>query len=180
MDTRSKILEAAERCFYRRGITATGVDALAAEAGVSKRTLYRHFGSKEGVVTTYLERREARWRRRLERGIDGEGPAVDRLIDYLHLYMYSEDPATNRGCAFINASAELAADSHPGRAIIEGSIDRVAEDIAAILEDARVPDARELAEEILLVYEGAMSVTGIRRDDGAGKTAERLIRRLLS
>src|ERR1700710_2254090 len=47
-DMPSRILDAAARCFYRDGIWATGVDALAAEAGVSKRTLYNHFGGKTG------------------------------------------------------------------------------------------------------------------------------------
>ena len=53
---RERILQTATRLFYEQGINVTGVDELAAAAEVSKRTLYKHFGNKEGVVTAYLQR----------------------------------------------------------------------------------------------------------------------------
>ena len=49
-NVREEILDAAERCFYGDGITATGVDALADHAGVSKRTLYNHFPTKQDIL----------------------------------------------------------------------------------------------------------------------------------
>jgi AcrR family transcriptional regulator len=64
-DVPTRILAAAARCFYRDGIWATGVDALAAEAGVSKRTLYNYFGSKDIVIAAYLRQREEHWQAKL-------------------------------------------------------------------------------------------------------------------
>src|SRR3954469_11437904 len=54
---KQRILESADRLFYLRGIRAVGVDAIAAEIGISKRTLYNHFPSKEALIAAYLERR---------------------------------------------------------------------------------------------------------------------------
>ena len=79
-DVRTEILEAAERCFYNHGITATGVDTLAEEANVSKRTLYNHFGSKDGVIAAYMQRRVDRWKQRLANRLEGVEDPLERLF----------------------------------------------------------------------------------------------------
>lgn len=179
-NVRTRILDAAERLFYEQGITATGVDALARRADVSKRTLYNHFGSKEGVVTAYLERREARWQERLAEALEGAQTPTERILAYVRSYCESNDLNDFRGCAFINASAELSDESHRGLGVIRGSISGVERGVADILADAGVPDPEELAGQILVVLEGAMSVSGIRRNGDAYETAERLILSLIA
>src|ERR1700743_2799942 len=54
---KDRILETADRLFYLQGIRAIGVDTIAAEIGISKRTLYNHFPSKDALIAAYLERR---------------------------------------------------------------------------------------------------------------------------
>lgn len=179
-DVRARILDAAERLFYERGITATGVDALAEAANVSKRTLYNHFGSKEGVVTAYLQRREASWQRRVAAALEGAETPTERILAYVRSYSDYIGDNDFRGCAFINASAELSDESHPGVAVIRQSIDNIEHGVAEILANVGVDAPEELAEQILVVLEGAMSVAGIRRDDGAYDTAERLILSLIA
>ena len=56
---KERILVAADQLFYGQGIRAVGVDAVAAEAGISKRTLYNHFPSKDELIAAYLVRRGA-------------------------------------------------------------------------------------------------------------------------
>ncbi len=58
-----RVLDAAERLFYARGVQAVGVDMVVAEAGVGVgvKTLYAHFGSKDRLVEAYLRRRNRRW-----------------------------------------------------------------------------------------------------------------------
>ena len=53
---KERILETADRLFYRQGIRAVGVDTIAAEIGIRKRTLYNHFPSKDALISAYLER----------------------------------------------------------------------------------------------------------------------------
>ncbi|HSJ43784.1 MAG TPA: TetR/AcrR family transcriptional regulator [Euzebyales bacterium] len=180
-DVHTRMLDAAQRRFYTEGITATGVDALAEEAGVSKRTLYNHFGSKDGLVTAYLHRREERWRRRVADLLDraGDDP-IARLCAYVRGYGERPDGTTFRGCAFINAAAELADDGHPALGVVRGSIDNVERGLRQILVDAGVADADALAAQILLVLEGAIAVGGIRRSEDAFDEAERLIARLVT
>lgn len=178
-NTRDQILDAAERCFYEHGITATGVDALAEEAGVSKRTLYNHFGSKDAVVTAYLQRREDRWRRRLAHALEGVDSPIERVLAYVRSYCENGGLDDYRGCPFINASAELADESHPGVAVIRGSVANIESGVAAILADAGVEDPESLAQQILLVLEGAMSVSGIRRTGDAYDTAETFVESLV-
>jgi AcrR family transcriptional regulator len=180
-DVHTRMLEAAQRRFYTDSITATGVDVLAREAGVSKRTLYNHFGSKDGLVTAYLHRREERWRRRVADLLDraGDDP-VARLSAYVRGYGERPDGTDFRGCAFVNAAAELADDGHPALGVVRGSIDNVERGVRQILVDAGVADAEELAAQILLVLEGAIAVGGIRRSEDAFDEAERLIARLVT
>ncbi|HEY0569046.1 MAG TPA: helix-turn-helix domain-containing protein, partial [Xanthobacteraceae bacterium] len=54
---KERILETADRLFYLQGIRAIGVDTIAAEVGISKRTLYNHFPSKDALISAYLGRR---------------------------------------------------------------------------------------------------------------------------
>jgi AcrR family transcriptional regulator len=167
-DVHARILEAARRCFYRDGITATGVDALADEAGVSKRTLYNHFGSKGGVVTAYLELREDRWRRWLAEELEqaGDDP-LERLLAYVGGYGRTIEGEDFRGCGFINAAAELADAAHPALAVVRASIENVERGVRQILDDAGIPDADRLAAQILVILEGAIAVAGIRRSHDA-------------
>jgi AcrR family transcriptional regulator len=179
-DVHTRILEAARRCFYRDGITATGVDTLAEEAGVSKRTLYNHFGSKDGLVTAYLERREDRWRRRLAAALDeAGGDPLERLLAYVRGYGRTIEGEDFRGCAFINAAAELADTSHPALGVVRGSIENVERGVRQILDDAGVADPERLAAQILVILEGASSVAGIRRSHDAFADAEAAITALV-
>ena len=57
---KERILETADRLFYLQGIRAIGVDTIAAEIGISKRTLYNHFPSKDALISAYLARRFVR------------------------------------------------------------------------------------------------------------------------
>lgn len=172
-DVHSRILKAARRCFYRDGITATGVDTLAAEAGVSKRTLYKHFRSKDGLVTAYLQRREEQWRGRLSEGLEEAGDEpIERLLAYVRGYGQATEEDDFRGCGFINAAAELADVDHPALSVVRGSIDHVEQGLRHILEDAGVTDRDRLAAQILLILEGAVTVAGIRRSHDAFTVAE--------
>ena len=186
LPVRERILAAAERCFYHSGITATGVDVLAEAAGVSKRTLYNQFGSKEGVVTAYLAAREERWQRRLARLLDDAGDdPTDRILAYVH--GYARIPETDvgggfRGCALVNAAAELAGGDDPSLAVVRGSLSTVRHGLEQILLDADVDEAeaRRLSGHLLIVLEGAVAVGGIYRDEQRALEALELVRVLLA
>ena len=103
-----RILDAAAELFYLHGIHAVGVDTIAAASGVTKRTLYDRFGSKDVLVATYLRARHVAWWARLDERLEvAPAPRALAVFD-----AYAEDaPSVERGCAFLNAAGELPADS---------------------------------------------------------------------
>jgi AcrR family transcriptional regulator len=179
-DMPSRILDAAAVCFYRDGIYATGVDGLAAEAGISKRTLYNHFGSKDGVIAAYLRRLDDQWQAALDAASAeaGEDP-VEQVVAYVHAYPRPEPPARFRGSAFMNAAVELTDEQDEALAVLQHSLDRMEASITAILGAAGYPRPNRLARLVVYLLEGAAVVGGARRSDGDLDDAEQLIRKLL-
>ena len=170
-----KILAAASELFYEHGITAVGVDTIAAHSGVTKRTLYDRFGSKDALVVAYLRRRHEDWWSRWEtRLTDAPQPRALTAFD-----SYAEDarPA-GRGCAFLNAAAELPA-SHPGFAVIRDHKQRVRARVEELIAEEGRGTPAETAEHVFLLLEGAIAHQGI---DGSGSrlaTARQLAAELL-
>lgn len=158
-----KILEAAARLFYSRGITAVGVDLIAKEAGVTKKTLYDRFGSKEALVEAYLRERDERWREWLAGRVAAKGAAgaSERILltfDALEEWMRRENP---RGCGFVNAAAELPDPQHPGRTVISGQKRWLRAFLRELAVEAGAREPDRLAEELLLLHEGATVLNGL-------------------
>ncbi|MET9828324.1 helix-turn-helix domain-containing protein [Streptomyces sp. NPDC006385] len=160
-----RVLEAAERLFYERGIHAVGVDLIAAEAGVTKKTLYDRFGSKERIVVEYLAGRDERWRAFLQRYLDA-APATPRarvLAVFDASRAWSAEHGS-RGCSMVNAHAEISDPSHPAFPVIVGQKEwmlalftRLAGDVAA---DGA--GARRLGRTLMLLHEGALVAHGLK------------------
>lgn len=111
-----QILQAASRLFYAHGITATGVDRIVEDAGTTKRTLYQRFGSKDALVAAYLRNRAHRWQTELLQALAGADPADGLDIVYDRAAAWAE--AGGRGCAFVNAWAEISAADHHALTVI--------------------------------------------------------------
>jgi len=99
-----RILTTAHDLFYREGIRAVGVDRLIAESGVAKRTFYRHFPTKQSLVLAFLDHRHALWMRMFESALDDAPPGPQAVVEALARWFATPG---FRGCAFINAVAEL-------------------------------------------------------------------------
>ena len=158
-----RILDAAAELFYARGITAVGVDLIARESGVTKKTLYERFGSKEALVAAYLRERDERWRRWLAEQVEAGGDAsayerVLRTFDALGLWMRRENP---RGCGFVNAAAELPDPEHPGRKVIGEQKRWLRGYLRELAAGAGARDADGLADELVLLHEGATVLNGL-------------------
>lgn len=172
-----RILDASAELFYRHGIHAVGVDTIAAASGVTKRTLYDRFGSKDALVATYLRARHAAWWERLEERLaTAPRPRVLAVFDAYAL----DAPSIDRGCGFINAAGELPA-GHPGHAVIrahKSAVRRLLEELLrADAPEVAGPEA--LADHLFLLLEGGVAQRGIDDDDRmlavARATAERLV-----
>lgn len=178
---RDRLLDAADRLFYERGINATGVDAVIAMADVARMTLYKQFGGKAGLVTAYLEARDARWRADLERAVAaaGDDPIARVLAVFDALEQWMLDTQF-RGCSFANAAAELADIDHPARAVISGHKQALRRRLAALVRDTGAADPEGIADELLVVFEGALATAALDSIDHPTATAKAIAHQLVT
>lgn len=160
-----RVLESASELFYEKGIWATGVDAIAEHSGVTKMTLYKHFGSKDELVAAYLRRRDALWREWLTAAVEesAESPRERLLAIFDALGSWLEGEIEGfRGCAFVNAASEIAAPDHPARQVALEEKRWMREYLEGLTADAGARDPEALAEQLLLLFEGATVATTLR------------------
>jgi len=178
---RERILQAARELFYRDGINAASVDAIAAAAGTNKMTLYRHFASKDELVAAYLEALAAESEALWEEAKDRYPGDADAQLRYL-LKRISQfaDECTGRGCALANAAVELSGRAHPARRVIEASKTRNRERLAKLCREAGYVHPERLADELFLMVEGArVSLQSVGREGPGSRlfaVAEQLLR----
>jgi AcrR family transcriptional regulator len=179
--TRDRIITAAARLFYNEGIRAASVDAIAEKAGVTKKTLYYHFRSKDELVAAYLESRDqptldlyARWY--------GETPgsAADKVRGLFAEFARSADTAKWKGCGFQRTAAELAnTPGHPALKAGAAHKKRFEAWLADALEGDSINNAKAVARSIVVLLDGASAVMLVHRDpayiEAAGVAAASLL-----
>ena len=155
--TRSLILHHAIDLFYERGLDGVGVAELCRTIGVSKETLYRHFGSKDGLIDAVVQARSDRVSEWLVNAADLAGPdPSDRLaavFDALGAW-YAEP--TFRGCAVINAATQR--HGKPVADVAERHLDRYRDLLTDIALAAGADDSEVLGQQLLMLLEGATTV----------------------
>jgi AcrR family transcriptional regulator len=162
---KERILETADRLFYLQGIRAVGVDTIAAEIGISKRTLYNHFPSKDALISAYLARRFVAPR-------PSDKSPLEQILgtfDSLGRRFASKD---FRGCPFVNAVAEL------------GSQDLSVRKVAIAFKESRrlwfrdllvqlgAADVEGLATQLTLLVDGSIAQDLVRDDPAMARAAK--------
>jgi AcrR family transcriptional regulator len=172
LSARDRLLAAADDLFYSEGVHVVGVDRIVERAGVTKATLYNTFGSKEGLVGAYLEQHMRRRQKRIERILAANDTPRKRILG---IFAEVEDLLAGsqfRGCRFINAAAE----ARPGDASevaseeYRGWLMTVFTDLA---EAAGASDAKQLARQLLLLYDGAAVAARMDQDRHGAAIATR-------
>ncbi|MDO0938232.1 helix-turn-helix domain-containing protein [Streptomyces sp. DG2A-72] len=158
-----RVLAAASRLFYERGIHAVGVDLIAAEAKVTKKTLYDRFGSKDQIVVEYLADRDERWRRFVAQRLDRVEPgSVDRVLTVFDASRSWTTEHSPKGCSMVNAHAEISDPAHPAYAIITGQKQWMLELFTDLVREVAPGRADQLAPALMLLHEGALVAHGLR------------------
>ena len=177
-----RVLDAASRLFYDQGIHAVGVDAIAGAAGVTKKTLYDRFGSKEALVVSYLQHRDARWRAHLTAQLDrSPGPGIDRVLTVFDAAVSWSDANSPKGCSAINARAEVGTGHDGSPVFLEVARQKswLLELFAELCLAAGVVDAAVAAQSMMLLYEGAIVTVGMETFDRPFEQARETGRALL-
>lgn len=149
-----RLLAAAAELFYRRGIRAVGVDLIAEVAGTTKKTLYDRFGSKDELVALYLRRRALTWQAFVLAHVERHPPGPERVLavfDALAVWLGDQD----RGCAFVNAYAEIGGTDHPGVAVVRADKAWMRELFSDLVREAGAVEPERLGAQLHVLYEGA-------------------------
>ncbi|MFI6374643.1 TetR/AcrR family transcriptional regulator [Streptomyces sp. NPDC050546] len=176
-----RALEAAARLFYERGIHAVGVDLIAAEAGVTKKTLYDRFGSKEQIVVEYLADRDERWRAFLGERLDTAGPdPLERVLAVFDASRAWARDSSPKGCSMVNAHAEISDPAHPAHPIITGQKQWMLALFTGLAADIAPDEPARLARALMLLHEGALVAHGLNIFPDAIADAREQARALLA
>jgi AcrR family transcriptional regulator len=161
------IAEVAARLFYRDGIHAVGVDRVAATAGLTKRTLYRHFRSKDELIAASLRRAP-----RVQ--FPEQGAPVDRILGAFDMLETFLDGSEYRGCPYIIFTAELTERGHPARRLIEHLLAKRRAWFRDRAVEAGLQKPDDVAEQLDVLFDGAAASGAKRGNLVAARTAKRL------
>jgi AcrR family transcriptional regulator len=171
--TRERIISAASALFYSEGIRGVSVDAVAAKAGLTKRTLYYHFKSKDDLVAAYLSARDQpnlalfrRWFSEAKGRLPGKVEAIFRQL------ARSASHPKWKGCGFLRTSAELAnMPGHPAIKIGAAHKKKFEAWLLSVFEAEGIGSAALLARQVLLLLDGSFAVVQLHRDPSYMETA---------
>jgi AcrR family transcriptional regulator len=172
---REKIVDVALNLFYQNGFNATGVDMISAQAGVTKKTLYAHFKSKDELILTTLRRRDELFRNNFMRSVERFGKTPrERLLAVFDTIDEWFNGKNFYGCMFINASAEFTDQNNPCHLISALHKQLVLDYIRTLAKEAGANDPANLAEELTFLIEGATVQAHVCGDKSAGLKAKEM------
>jgi AcrR family transcriptional regulator len=169
---KERILETADRLFYLQGLRAVGVDTIAAEIGISKRTLYNHFPSKDQLISAYLERR-------FTKAPASDKPPVEQILGTFDRLERGFASKGFRGCPFVNAVAEMGAEDQSVRKIAIAFKESRRLWFRDLLTQLDVADAEGLATQLALLVDGSIAQDLVRNDPSMARAAKEAARVLL-
>jgi AcrR family transcriptional regulator len=161
---RERILAAADKLFYGQGIRAVGVDLVAEQADVSKRTLYAYFPSKDDLIAAYLQGR-------FRYIAPSDAPAREQILAVFDRLEKAFARDGFRGCPYVNAVTELSDPKHPAAAIAQHFKEERRLWFRGLLERLEVADADALATQMQLLVEGALCSAVVRGDAAPARAA---------
>ncbi len=160
-DARDQVLSAAGALFHREGIRSVGVDAIAEAAGVVKTTMYRHFGSKEGLVVAYLKQMDQRHSGWVEKVLASQNePRLQLYALFEHIAQMVSEPSWH-GCPFLGASTEFREQGNPIHEAAHSHKRRWRDRLRDLAEGAGARDPDLLADQLATLADGAYATAQV-------------------
>jgi AcrR family transcriptional regulator len=155
-EARGRILRAADRLFYNEGVHAVGIKKVVEEANVTQVTLYRHFPSKDDLISAYLRRRADYDREQILGLVAANPDNPRRALTEMATVLTDDDFATmTRGCPFINAAAEFTG-GHPARVHAAAHRAWVTAQIEGLLRGLKHRSPTATAQQLMMLRTGAV------------------------
>ena len=157
MSKRTELVHAAARLFAREGLRGIGMDHIGASVGASTRTLYKHFGSREGLVLAALEARHRAFMDALTNG-PPDGGSVEALFDALERWMTAFGAS---GCLLLRACGEYQVDNREIVALVQQQKREFFNEIARRVHGALGHEHPRLSAQIWILFEGATAIASL-------------------
>lgn len=152
---RERLLTAAQQLFYSRGANV-GVDALLKEANVARRSLYEHFGGKDGLVAAVLHRAAEEDLAWYEAALAGATEPRARLLGLFDQLDELTSNADFRGCRYFATDLALSNPDHPAHAESEAFRRRLRALLLRELDSLGHTNPARAAEQLHLLIEGTL------------------------
>ena len=177
---REHLIDTAIELFCEHGYHATGIDRILETAGVSKKTMYLHFRSKEELIYAALRQHDGRFRNNFMKAVEAAGNTpAERLLAIFDVAEVWFGENNFFGCMFINAVGEYAEKESPVREISKQFKQLMWNYVADLAKEAGVKNPDELANEVCLLLEGAIVTAQVSGDPKAASTARNIAEKLI-
>jgi AcrR family transcriptional regulator len=176
---RERLLAAADELFYENSINTVGIDRIIEHAGVAKASLYDCFGSKDELIRSYLEARHAARQARINERTSRYDTPQKKILSIFELLGEQCSQPGYKGCAFVRARADdsasdkVKAASNLSRAFTLGLF-------TSLAREAGAANPEQLAQQLLLLYDGAAVAAHLDRNHNAASLAREVAAQLLS
>jgi AcrR family transcriptional regulator len=179
-DSTDRIAALAAEHFHEHGIAATGVDALSRAAGISKRTLYERFGSKDGLIVAAYDSLDLPVYRMFTDAAEAASATPRGQLEAFFAQLEAMVTLPEfRGCPFANAASELADDDHPAHAVVRRHKERIRRWLLRRAKAAGAAQPERLSRQLMLVYAGAQSQALVERSPKPAREARILAAALI-
>ncbi|MFF7400404.1 TetR/AcrR family transcriptional regulator [Achromobacter sp. NPDC008082] len=178
-DIQTRLLRATETLIYQGGIHATGMDAIVKASGVARKSVYKHYPTKDALVAAALQARDERWMQWFIAATTQAATPRARLLsvfDALQEWFASDG---FHGCAFINAAGEIGDAEHPIRKVSRLHKERLLSHVLSLVQAAGLPEPEETARQWLVLIDGAIAVALVTGDLSITHNAQRAAEALL-
>ena len=176
----TRIAGLAGELFHEHGITATGVDALSRAAGISKRTLYQRFGSKDGLIVAAYDALDLPAFQMFTGPAESASPTPRGQIEQLFAQLEAIVGSRQfRGCPFSNAASELADSAHPAHQIVRRHKERLRRWLLNRARAAGARDPAQLSRQLILVFDGAQAQSLVQRSSKPARDAREIAATLI-
>lgn len=172
---RQRIIDTASRLFHQQGYNSTGINQLIAEAGVAKASLYQHFRTKDDILKAYLDQTSRAWFEQVQAIVAQPTSVKERILALFDLIRDFSLAVDFRGCNFQNAAIELGTVQSETRRLIQSHKSRMGQVFADLLVDAKP----EVADEMTLLFEGALIMGQLYNSTEPIQKARRIAEQLL-
>ncbi|MDG0801318.1 TetR/AcrR family transcriptional regulator [Pectobacterium polaris] len=178
-DTREKILATAEQLIYQNGIHATGMDLLVKSSGVARKSIYRYFATKDDVAAAALNARDERWMHWFRTECDKGTTPQERILNMFTVLKGWFESDGFRGCAFINTAGEVGDPADPVRQIAKLHKQKLLDYTLELTRQLNIEQPSALAKQLLILMEGAITMSHVMGDDSAADSAREVAQLLL-